>query len=93
MSTLGFDFNDARQCRQCGCTEDMACYHNDIGPCWWIPEQANEQGPICSHCVLEEQGTLEPGSVLRYWQDEADLNDELRDRQEVSDSLMIPLRN
>ena len=34
-------------CKECGCTDDNACYHPDFGPCFWI----DETHELCSHCV------------------------------------------
>lgn len=33
-------------CRECGCTENNACYVNGIGACWWV----NNTKTLCSHC-------------------------------------------
>ena len=33
-------------CRQCGCTENNACYVTGIGACWWV----DETHTLCSHC-------------------------------------------
>ena len=38
---------EIRKCRQCGCTEEMACYSEGHGNCWWV--EAN----LCSHCANE----------------------------------------
>ena len=34
-------------CKNCGCTDQTACYHPEFGPCWWI----DETHELCSHCV------------------------------------------
>jgi hypothetical protein len=31
-------------CRRCGCVEERACVHDELGPCWWIAPD------LCSHC-------------------------------------------
>ena len=36
-------------CAVCGCTEDNACVHVDVGPCWWI----DRKKILCSHCALD----------------------------------------
>jgi hypothetical protein len=56
-------------CRQCGCTELMACDHPRLGTCWWVEEAANEQGPLCSHCHLVETNEITPDSVERLWKE------------------------
>lgn len=33
-------------CRSCGCTDSEACYHPDVGTCWWV----NADHTLCSHC-------------------------------------------
>lgn len=35
-------------CAVCGCTEDNACVHVDVGPCWWI----DRRKILCSHCAI-----------------------------------------
>ena len=36
-----------RTCRVCGCTDQSACFNEDMGFCWWV-------GPeLCSHCDPE----------------------------------------
>lgn len=32
-------------CRKCGCTETTACWHDKLGPCWWV------EADLCSHCA------------------------------------------
>ena len=36
-----------RTCKKCGCTENNACYHPELGPCWW----ADETKELCSFCL------------------------------------------
>lgn len=36
-------------CAVCGCTDDNACVHVDVGPCWWI----DRKKILCSHCALD----------------------------------------
>ena len=31
-------------CRVCGCWELNACWHKELGPCWWV------ESDLCSHC-------------------------------------------
>ncbi|MXY64095.1 MAG: hypothetical protein F4206_16880 [Gammaproteobacteria bacterium] len=33
-----------RSCRECGCWEYNACWHEELGACWWVKED------LCSHC-------------------------------------------
>ncbi|HRH61656.1 MAG TPA: hypothetical protein PL045_13855, partial [Chitinophagaceae bacterium] len=35
-----------RACRECGCTENNACYHPELGACWWVEQD------LCSHCMI-----------------------------------------
>lgn len=35
-----------RACRRCGCTDDQACFDNDLGACFWVEED------LCSHCLI-----------------------------------------
>ena len=35
-------------CAVCGCSEDNACVHVDVGPCWWM----DNKKILCSHCAL-----------------------------------------
>jgi hypothetical protein len=34
-----------RSCRECGCSENHACYRPDRGPCSWVAAD------LCSHCA------------------------------------------
>lgn len=34
----------AKICRECGCSDRTACFHEDHGPCWWVGAD------LCSHC-------------------------------------------
>ena len=34
-------------CRKCGCTDNKACVHPKLGPCFWV------EGDLCSHCVIK----------------------------------------
>ena len=36
-------------CAICGCTEDNACVHAEVGPCWWI----DRKKILCSHCAID----------------------------------------
>jgi len=36
-----------RVCRICGCSDDNACYNDDMGICWWVEKD------LCSHCDAE----------------------------------------
>lgn len=38
------------RCRICGCTQYSACEHEELGACWWVPNQGN----LCSHCAFLE---------------------------------------
>ena len=40
-------FEDLIRCRICGCHDFMACFHERLGPCWWIGEG------LCSHCDFD----------------------------------------
>ncbi len=48
----GFDFDEARVCRICGCTDDDACIGHDGQPCHWVT------GELCSRC-LEPTGQID----------------------------------
>lgn len=37
------------ECYLCGCTDNKACVHPDLGPCWWVDESHN----LCSHCYID----------------------------------------
>lgn len=34
-----------RSCKICGCTDDNACIHPDLGACWWVDDD------LCSFCA------------------------------------------
>lgn len=34
-------------CKYCGCTDDNACVHPDLGACWWV----DDEHEVCSHCA------------------------------------------
>ena len=34
-----------RSCRICGGWEYDACWHGDLGPCWWV------EADLCSGCA------------------------------------------
>jgi len=36
-----------RTCRVCGCTDQSACFNEDMGFCWWVEKD------LCSHCDPE----------------------------------------
>jgi activating signal cointegrator 1 len=38
-----WDFEE-RICLKCGCTQNDACFMDEVGPCWWVGEN------LCSHC-------------------------------------------
>jgi len=40
------DTKTERVCRQCGCSDQDACYHPEHGNCWWV------HADLCSHCYL-----------------------------------------
>jgi len=46
----------AQRCRVCGCTDEDCsdCVEATGTPCHWIPELANDDGPICSRCAPVE---------------------------------------
>lgn len=56
-------------CRQCGCTEMMACEHTQLGSCWWTQEATPTQGPLCSHCELENQKKITAADIQRPWKE------------------------
>ena len=37
-------------CRECGCTEDNACFHPEHDACYWLDDEQT----LCSHCGIEE---------------------------------------
>lgn len=41
---------EVRSCRECGCTEENACWHEDIGPCQWV------DADLCSACTSDAGG-------------------------------------
>jgi hypothetical protein len=45
-----------RSCRVCGCHNDDACFHTQLGNCWWIDHD------LCSHCHIA------PGEAARHSQ-------------------------
>lgn len=44
---------EENKCRICGCTEEdcSQCIDATGEPCTWVPELANDDGPLCSSCV------------------------------------------
>ena len=34
-------------CRKCGCTNDRACFHTELGPCSW----ADDDHELCTYCL------------------------------------------
>lgn len=36
-------------CAICGCTDNNACVHAEVGPCWWI----DRKKILCSHCAID----------------------------------------
>lgn len=34
-------------CRECGCTDVTACWHDEAGPCGW----ADRERTLCTHCA------------------------------------------
>ena len=36
-------------CRECGCWDWNACWHEDVGACWWV------EPDLCSHCHYARQ--------------------------------------
>lgn len=57
-----------RTCRECGCTDDCACFDREIGPCRWV------EVDLCSHCFyqrseafcLRPRFTIIPQARLRF---------------------------
>lgn len=47
------EISEFPKCRVCGCTDDdcRQCIDRTGAPCSWVPEQGNEEGPICSACA------------------------------------------
>lgn len=40
-------------CRQCGCWDCQACWHEDLGACWWVDDRGRAtlgETTLCSHC-------------------------------------------
>lgn len=48
-----------RKCKHCGCHENMACFHPELGNCSWATKEE------CSHCVKERKGHVM--GVIRPW--------------------------
>lgn len=46
------------KCRQCGCSENDPCIHQQYGPCWWIEED------LCSHCKNWPGESTRPNSIM-----------------------------
>lgn len=44
-------------CAVCGCDQDHACVHVDVGPCWWI----DRKKILCSHCALDFNKQINEG--------------------------------
>lgn len=53
-----WDF-DERICLQCGCSENDACMHGKLGPCWWHKRE------LCSHCYFIGNGEVKVEDVSR----------------------------
>ncbi len=47
-------FEERHQCVVCGCTEDNACTHEDLGSCAWV------KPALCTACVSNAQGWEHP---------------------------------
>ncbi len=47
-----------RICRVCGCSDESACFNEDMGFCWWVEDD------LCSHCdpeTIQLQKSLDKG--------------------------------
>lgn len=65
---LGFDIDDEddyqeeepsiRTCRQCGCSPNDPCIHQQYGPCWWVEDD------LCSHCKHWPNESTRPNSII-----------------------------
>lgn len=56
--------HEKRVCRVCGCSDDSACYSEEMGFCWWIEKD------LCSHCDAE--------TIAMHKNDIYDLSNELK---------------
>lgn len=70
-----------RTCKHCGCHDYDACYHPDLGNCWWISEDE------CSHCKIA------PGLAVRASQeamqeDEFSFDEEAEDQDNIQDRII-----
>ena len=43
-------------CRVCGCWEMAACWHDQVGACWWVEPN------LCSHCGSDPSAEAPAGS-------------------------------
>ncbi len=35
------------KCEKCGCTDENACFHAELGPCAWVDEERT----LCTYCL------------------------------------------
>lgn len=55
--------NREMKCRVCGCTDNQACHHPNLGNCWWVEED------LCSHCAMIGTGEMKKKDVTHLCSD------------------------